>query len=79
MPSCLNPLKQVKSFGLIISNLFNESETFSLNPLKQVKSFGRNHNRKVIEADMESLNPLKQVKSFGPIKVLLTSQILMWS
>ena len=38
----LNPLKQVKSFGLVKYGP-KTAVCFGLNPLKQVKSFGRRH------------------------------------
>ena len=38
----LNPLKQVKSFGLDDNWVWEFNSRYGLNPLKQVKSFGRN-------------------------------------
>ena len=38
---CLNPFKQVKSFGHSCNKLCSILSNSSLNPLKQVKSFGR--------------------------------------
>ena len=62
----LNPLKQVKSFGLVLL-VFGISKSIpSLNPLKQVKSFGLDQLNELEVRFMTSrLNPLKQVKSFG--------------
>ena len=61
----LNPLKQVKSFGLIEA-LKDRAEMLCLNPLKQVKSFGQITVLVLNSAALlKGLNPLKQVKSFG--------------
>ena len=61
---CLNPLKQVKSFGPK-HQPDQDRPRLSLNPLKQVKSFGLMSNGDYIVQHYGSLNPLKQVKSFG--------------
>ena len=65
--TCLNPLKQVKSFGPDIL-AWSAVVALRLNPLKQVKSFGRTR-REIWPRQLgHCLNPLKQVKSFGLIK-----------
>ena len=60
----LNPLKQVKSFGLRLQDVAGSVVWVGLNPLKQVKSFGLNHTSTLF-GGYYGLNPLKQVKSFG--------------
>ena len=62
----LNPLKQVKSFGLAKNKAVEKKmDVQGLNPLKQVKSFGPPTLLQLEAFSSGSLNPLKQVKSFG--------------
>ena len=61
---CLNPLKQVKSFGLPAIQNSIVAKLSRLNPLKQVKSFGQGLVIISFEGFNLRLHPLKQVKSF---------------